>query len=107
MEFVLQCVQMVLSFAFWTLTPEKILFLSRLFCLVVSAGIRWQCPCHLDRASLGLYLYFLLMVIEWHWKLLLLLGSERVSRYWRFPSTLLESDSLCERRELIFNFSCL
>lgn len=38
--------------------------------------------------------------------LLLLLGSERVSQYWCFPSTVQESDSLRERRELISNFPC-
>lgn len=46
--------------------------------------------CHLDRASLGLVRFGLPFLLQ------LLLGSERVSQYWCFPSTIQESDSLCE-----------
>lgn len=53
-EFVLQRTQLALSSAFWTLILEKILSLSRLFCLVGSAEVRWQWPGHLDEASPGL-----------------------------------------------------
>lgn len=56
-----------------------------------SVGAEWQC-------ALATLAAFRLLWAGHPFLLLLLLGSERVSQDWRLPSTILESDLLCEER---------
>lgn len=101
MEFTLQYMQLPLSSASWTQMPENLSLVPAALSCGILQEPRGLGPCHLAKASLGLMGFGLPFV------LLLLLGIERVSEYWCFPSTGLESDSLCKGRELISNSPCL